>query len=109
MSVYLVGQIDIEDPYRHALYQPGSVEAVSPYAVEILSTDGRPEIVDGVQPANHLFVIRSASGDKFRRFYRSERYHAVVEHRLASTAQSIMNMPDSAAEADHGPSPEADR
>lgn len=93
MSAYIVGMIDIEDPERYALYQAGVVEALAPFDFEILSGDDCPEIIEGRQPANHLFIIRFKSSEDFHAFYASDAYRKIVEHRQASsTARTIMIM-----------------
>lgn len=77
--VYLLVAVDIEDRDTYARYTAAGREALAGYEFELLSTDGSPTVYEGEQPANHLVIMRFASGAAFERFYRSDAYNRVAK------------------------------
>lgn len=94
MSVYLVGAIEVRDPEGYARYREGVAAALAPFeGLEMLSVDDHPEMIEGAQPANHLFLIRFRSAEQVRDFFASEPYQRVIAHRHGSSeARFLMTM-----------------
>jgi len=74
MSVYLLGAIDIRDRTAYDAYQREAAIALAPFAVEFLAVDPAPVMLEGEQPAGHLFIIRFAGMAEARAFYDSDAY-----------------------------------
>ena len=87
MSAYLLGAINIRDRDGYAAYQQAATAALAPFPVEFLAVDPAPVVLEGTQPAGHLFVIRFASMDDARAFYDSDAYRRAraLRHDAAET------------------------
>jgi uncharacterized protein (DUF1330 family) len=98
MSVYIVGAIEIHDPSGYEKYSKLSRKAIQEFAaagheIEAISQDDNPKIYEGVQPANHLMVVKFASREDYEAFVASETYQSALPFRLASsTTRFIMAM-----------------
>ena len=93
MTAYMLGAIDIHDPEGYAKYRTGTAAAMAAFDIEILSLDDQPDILEGVQPAGHLFLIKFRSVEDIHAFHKSELYHNIIHHRHASsTARYLMAM-----------------
>lgn len=100
MTAYLVGAIEIHDPEGYARYRQGVGAALAPYDVELVSADDAPQVLEGVAPASHLFVVRFASVADARAFYGSDAYQAIIGFRQGSSEARflmIMRSPDEPA------------
>ncbi len=85
MSVFLLGAITIHDRAAYDAYQRAAAAALAPYAVEFLAVDPSPVMLEGNQPAGHLFVIRFQSMNDAQAFYHSEAYQRAREIRLGAS------------------------
>lgn len=85
MAAYLLGAIDVNDHAGYEEYrrQTGPL-LMAMEGVEILTADDTPDVLEGAQPANHLFVVRFETLELLRQFYHSEAYGAIKRHRIAS-------------------------
>ena len=85
MAAYLVGAVEIHDPKGYERYRDGVAAAIAPFDCEILSADAHPDVLEGAQPASHLFIVRFASVEECRAFYRSDAYRGIVGFRHAAS------------------------
>ena len=94
MAAYLVGAIEIDDPAGYARYRDGVGAVLAGYdGVELLTADGQPDMLEGAQPAGHLFVVRFRSMQQIQDFYRSDAYREIIGHRHGSSqARFLMAM-----------------
>ncbi len=92
MSAYLLGAVDIHDRDGYAAYQQAAAAALAPYPVEFLAVDPTPVMLEGDQPAGHLFVIRFASMADARAFYDSDAYRRAraLRHDAAATLHLML-------------------
>ena len=92
MSVYLVGAVDIHDAEGYERYRAGVPKAVAPYSdgVEILSADDNPLVLEGTQPANHLFISEFPSLEVLKEFYYSKAYQQVMQYRSSSAVTKFL-------------------
>ncbi len=74
MSAYLLGAINIRDRAAYDEYQRAAAAALAPFAVEFLAVDPAPVMLEGDQPAGHLFVIRFENMENAQAFYDSDAY-----------------------------------
>lgn len=85
MSVYLVGAVNIADKDEYRKYSIGAAAAIAAFNAQVLSNDDNPVIVEGSQPAGHLFIVKFKSMDDFNAFYASEAYQSVLHYRTKSS------------------------
>ena len=92
MSAYLLGAIDVRDREAYDRYQRAAAAALAPYTVEFLAVDPAPVMLEGRQPAGHLFVIRFGSMDDARAFYACEAYVRAreIRHEAADTLHLML-------------------
>lgn len=92
MSVYLLGAIDIRDAVAYDAYQRAAAIALAPYAVEFLAVDREPVMLEGKQPAGHLFVIRFDGMAEAQLFYDSEAYRRAraIRHEASETLHLML-------------------
>ena len=93
MTAYLVGAINIDDPDEYLRYRDGAVAVLAGFDAEVLTADDTPDVIEGVAPAGHLFVVKFSSMERLKAFYESAEYQAIVGYRhRASKAVHIMAM-----------------
>ncbi len=92
MSAYLLGAITIRDRAAYDQYQRAAAAALAPFAVEFLAVDPAPVMLEGEQPAGHLFVIRFASMNEARAFYDSDAYRRAraIRHGASQTLHLML-------------------
>jgi NAD(P)-dependent dehydrogenase (short-subunit alcohol dehydrogenase family) len=93
-AVYLVGAIDVDNHEGYDAYRRATGPLLmSMDGVEIISADDNPEIFEGRQPANHLFIVKFRDMGTLHNFYYSDAYTAIKRHRIdSSTARFLMGM-----------------
>jgi uncharacterized protein (DUF1330 family) len=93
MTAYLLGAIDVDDPVEYSRYREGAVAVLARFDAEVLSADDTPDVLEGVAPAAHLFVVKFSSMERLKAFYESADYQAIVGYRhRASKVVHIMAM-----------------
>ena len=92
MSVYLLGAVDVKDHAAYEAYQREAAAALAPFDVEFLAVDPRPVMLEGEQPAGHLFIIRFKTMDDARGFYGSDAYRRAraLRHAASETLHLIL-------------------
>lgn len=92
MSAYLLGAINIRDRVAYDTYQRAAAAALAPFPVEFLAVDPTPVVLEGEQPAGHLFVIRFENMDDARAFYDSEAYRRAraIRHEASETLHLML-------------------
>ncbi len=92
MSVYLLGAIDVRDRAAYDEYQREAAIALAPFAVEFLAVDPAPVMLEGTQPAGHLFVIRFAGMADAQAFYDSDAYRRAraIRHEASDTLHLML-------------------
>lgn len=86
-AAYLLGAIDV---YHHEGYEEYRSQTGLLLrgldGVQILSADDLPVVLEGGQPADHLFVVRFETMELLLDFYHSAAYDAIKHHRTKSSA-----------------------
>ncbi|MCB1694172.1 MAG: DUF1330 domain-containing protein [Pseudomonadales bacterium] len=90
MAVYLIAQLTIRDRERYAEYGGGFMEIFSRYNGKLLSVDEAPEQLEGEWPYTRTVLIEFPSETEARRWYDSEEYQALAQHRLAASDANIV-------------------
>jgi uncharacterized protein (DUF1330 family) len=85
VAAYLLGAINVNDHDGYEKYrrQTGPL-LMAMEGAEILSADDAPDILEGTQPANHLFIVRFETMELLQEFYHSDAYSSMKCHRIAS-------------------------
>lgn len=93
-AVYLVGAINVDNHEGYDAYRRATGPLLMAMdGVEIISADDKPEIFEGRQPANHLFIVKFRDQGTLHNFYHSDAYTAIKRHRIdSSTARFLMGM-----------------
>lgn len=92
MSAYMLGAINVRDPDGYAAYQQAAAAALAPFPVDFLAVDPTPVVLEGEQPAGHLFVVRFVSMADARAFYDSAAYvrARALRHDAAETLHLML-------------------
>jgi uncharacterized protein (DUF1330 family) len=91
MSAYIIGLIEIHDRDEYNQYQAGFRKIFSKYNGEILVVEEAPTLLEGAWPHTRTVVLRFADEHEAKRWYESEQYQALAQHRFrASTANVIL-------------------
>lgn len=89
MAVYLIAQITIHDRARYEEYGSGFMEIFSKYDGKLLAVDEAPEIMEGEWDYTRTVLIEFPSSEQAKRWYNSEEYQSLAQHRFASADASI--------------------
>lgn len=85
MPAYLVGEIEVTDPERYALYTARTPGVIATYGGRFLVRGGAVEAKEGAPPAGRVVVIEFPDMAAARRFYDSPDYQAILPLRLAAS------------------------
>ena len=85
MSVYLIGNIWIEDRAEYQQYEAGFLEIFQRYAGKLLAVDEDQTVLEGQWPATRTVVIEFPDEAAARAWYESEAYQTLAKHRWASS------------------------
>ncbi len=92
MSVYLLGAINVKDRNAYDAYQREAAVALARFDVEFLAVDPTPVMLEGEQPAGHLFVIRFQTMADAQGFYDSDAYRRAraIRHEVSETLHLML-------------------
>ncbi len=91
MTVFIVATINIHDRDRYAEYEAGFMEIFARHEGEVMVVDESPLVLEGEWPHTRTVLIRFPNADAANRWYHSDEYQTLVQHRFAgSTANVIM-------------------
>ena len=82
MSAYIIALIDIHDRDEYKKYQEGFREVFSQYGGEILVVEEAPTLLEGQWPHTRTVVIRFSDENEAKRWYESDAYQTLVQHRF---------------------------
>lgn len=85
MPAYLVGEIEVTEPERYALYTARTPAVIAAYGGRFLVRGGAVEAKEGAPPAGRVVVIEFPDMAAARRFYDSPDYQAILPLRLAAS------------------------
>jgi len=90
MSAYIIGLIEIHDRDEYNQYQAGFREIFSRYNGEILVVEEAPTILEGAWPHTRTVVLRFADENEAKRWYESEQYQALAQHRFRASRANVI-------------------
>jgi uncharacterized protein (DUF1330 family) len=86
MAVYFIAQYVVNDPGAYAEYQQGAGPTLAAHGGEVVAFDVAAKAVEGTPPGPQTVVLKFESADKFKAWYESPEYQAVVGKRLGATS-----------------------
>jgi len=89
VSVFIIGQICIHDRSGYAKYEEGFGAIFARYQGALLSVDEDVEVLEGDWVGTRTVVIEFPSSVEARRWFDSEEYQALAEHRKAASIGNI--------------------
>jgi uncharacterized protein (DUF1330 family) len=90
MSAYIIALIEICDRDEYRRYQEGFLEILAQYDGEILVVEEAPTVLEGEWPHTRTVVIRFADDNEAQRWYESEPYQALAQHRFRASRTSLI-------------------
>ena len=85
MPAYFIAQYVVNDPKLYREYQQGAAATIQASGGEVISFDVASETIEGKPPGPQTVIVKFASTEAAKAWYRSPAYQAVVGKRLAST------------------------
>jgi uncharacterized protein (DUF1330 family) len=90
MSVYIIAQINIHDREGYDRYEDGFDEIFEKYKGMVVTVDEDVTVLEGEWPYGRTVMIRFPSEAEARRWYESDEYTALKQHRLAASDGNII-------------------
>ena len=85
MPAYFIAQYVVNDPNLYRDYQKGAAPTIQAAGGEVISFDVAAETIEGKPPGPQTVIVKFASTEAAKAWYKSPAYQAVVGKRLAST------------------------
>jgi uncharacterized protein (DUF1330 family) len=89
MPVYAIALIQIDDREGYASYEAGFMDIFARYGGRLLSVDEAPVVKEGTWPYTRTVLLEFDSNDAFERWYHSDEYQALAQHRFNASSASI--------------------
>jgi uncharacterized protein (DUF1330 family) len=86
MAAYFIAQYVVTDPKLYREYQTAAGATIQACGGEVVAFDVAAETIDGTPPGPHTVILKFASTEAAKAWYRSPGYQAAVGKRLASTS-----------------------
>jgi len=82
---YMVAQVDVKDPAAYEEYRAQVPATLAKYGGEFLVRGGKVEVLEGEPPFGRVVILRFASMEQARTWYRSPEYAGplALRHRVA--------------------------
>jgi uncharacterized protein (DUF1330 family) len=90
VSVYIIAQINISDRGEYQKYLDGYDDIFGKYKGMVVTVDEDPVILEGEWPYGRTVLIRFPSEEEARRWFDSEEYTRLKQHRLAASEGNII-------------------
>ena len=85
MAAYFIAQYVVHDPKLYREYQAEGGATIQAAGGEIVAFDVAAETIEGQPPGPVTVIVKFASTEAAKAWYRSPAYQAVVGKRLAAT------------------------
>jgi len=85
MAAYFIVQYVVNDPKLYREYQAGAAPTIQAAGGEVVAFDVAAETIEGTPPGPQTVIVKFASTEAAKAWYRSPEYQAVVGKRLAAT------------------------
>ena len=85
MAAYFIAQYVVKDPKLYREYQSAAAATIQASGGEVVAFDVAAETIEGTPPGPQTVIVKFASPEAAKDWYKSPAYQAVVGKRLAST------------------------
>ena len=85
MAAYFIAQYVVKDPKLYREYQMAAAATIQASGGEVVAFDVAAETIEGTPPGPQTVIVKFASPEAAKDWYKSPAYQAVVGKRLAST------------------------
>ena len=85
MAAYFIAQYVVKDPKLYREYQMAAAATIQASGGEVVVFDVAAETIEGTPPGPQTVIVKFASPEAVKDWYKSPAYQAVVGKRLAST------------------------
>ena len=89
MSAYIIGDLTIHDRDEYGKYETGFMDILLAHQGELLSVDEAPEVLEGDWNATRSVILKFADADAAKRWFNSDDYQAIAQHRRAASLGNI--------------------
>lgn len=89
MAAYVVLQIDVTDPEKHAKYREIATPIVEKYGGRYLARGGTMEVVEGAS-LPRIVIVEFPSVERFKSFYNAPEYQDAKALRQSATRGNML-------------------
>ena len=90
MACYFIAHITIHDAAEYKRYEDGFDRVFAEYEGRVIVVDDGPAVLEGRWSHKRIVVIRFPSEDEARRWYESEKYQKLAQHRIRSSEATVL-------------------
>jgi uncharacterized protein (DUF1330 family) len=90
VSCYFIAHINIQDRVEYRRYEDGFDEIFAKYQGKVIALDDRPSLLEGTWPYTRVVMIRFPDEIEARRWYESEEYQQLMQHRVAAAKADVV-------------------
>jgi uncharacterized protein (DUF1330 family) len=90
MSVYFLGQVQIEDPNEYQKYLQGFFPILEKFHGVFLAGGDNTEVIEGEWYSSRSIIIQFANRDEAMNWHDSPEYQRLAEHRWKSTTSNLV-------------------
>ena len=90
MPVYMVSNVEVNDPDQFRHYQIPGRNAAMQYGGKFLAEGAAPEPIEGSWAPKRMAIVEFESADAARTFYDSPEYQAARQRRLEAATFNIV-------------------
>jgi len=89
VPVFIIAQINIHDRNAYAKYEEGFGAIFARYEGTLVSVDEDVEVLEGDWSFTRTVVLQFPSAGEARRWFDSDEYQALAEHRKAASVGNV--------------------
>lgn len=90
MSAYVIVDIEVTDPVGYEEYRRQAPPLITAYGGRYLARGGATELIEGTRLPQRVVILEFPSMEKFKAFYNSPEYQAILPIRLRTTKSNFL-------------------
>lgn len=90
MTAYYIGQVTVHDAAEYEKYLVQFMDAFLPFEGRVLVSTENVELIEGNWPKSRTVVLEFPTQDHAKRWYASDEYQRIVQHRFKSSDANIV-------------------
>jgi uncharacterized protein (DUF1330 family) len=83
--VHFIAHLQVTDPSRYHEYEKAFFPVLKQFDATFITYDDDVTVLEGEREGGRTVIIRFADEDECLRWWRSDEYRAIVDHRLEGT------------------------